>query len=62
MKQAFVPADNSVSTKIEIQQITCIHKVLSLAFLIQDLGRFINQMATGMSSGSTAKPMLSQTE
>lgn len=36
MKQAFVPADNSVSTKIEIQQITCIHKVLSLAFLIQD--------------------------
>lgn len=36
--------------------------MLSFTFLIWDLGRFINEIETGMSGNVTAKPILSQTD
>lgn len=61
-KQAFVPENNSVTTKKESQQINSTHKMLSFAFLIKDVGRVINHAEAVMSAGVTAKPMLSWTE
>lgn len=61
-KWDFILVNNQVTIEKESQQINCIPKMLSFAFLIWDLGRFINEIETGMSGNVTAKPILSQTD